>query len=81
MIVDMQTYFTVMSNMLHSKIFMNKLYDLKGSPKGRSNKKIEVRNTTVLKDIDLDFCFYVNPSARQRIIKYIHIPLCPIYTL
>nr|AAB61030.1 similar to phosphatidylinositol-4-phosphate -kinase type II [Arabidopsis thaliana] len=64
-----RTYFAVMSNMLHSTIFVNKLYDLKGSPKGRSNKKIEVRNTTVLKDIDFDFCFYVDPLARQRIIK------------
>ncbi|KAJ0265201.1 putative phosphatidylinositol 4-phosphate 5-kinase 11 [Hirschfeldia incana] len=64
-----KTYFAVMSNMLHSKVFMNKLYDLKGSPKGRSNKKIELRNNTVFKDIDLDFCFYVDPLARQRIIK------------
>ncbi|EOA22580.1 hypothetical protein CARUB_v10003246mg [Capsella rubella] len=64
-----KTYFAVMSNMLHSTVFMNKLYDLKGSPKGRTSKKIEVRNTTVLKDIDLDFCFYVDPLARQRIIK------------
>ncbi|KAJ4876698.1 putative phosphatidylinositol 4-phosphate 5-kinase 11 [Raphanus sativus] len=64
-----KTYFAVMSNMLHSKVFMNKLYDLKGSPKGRSNKKIELRNNTVFKDIDLDFCFYVDPLVRQRIIK------------
>ncbi|XP_018453905.1 putative phosphatidylinositol 4-phosphate 5-kinase 11 [Raphanus sativus] len=64
-----KTYFAVMSNRLHSKVSMNKLYDLKGSPKGRTNKKIELRNNTVLKDIDLDFCFYVDPLARQRIIK------------
>ncbi|KAL0845947.1 hypothetical protein Bca101_019193 [Brassica carinata] len=64
-----KTYFCVMSNMLHSKVFMNKLYDLKGSPKGRTNKKIELRNHTVFKDIDLDFCFYVDPLARKRIIK------------
>ncbi|KAF8107124.1 hypothetical protein N665_0126s0042 [Sinapis alba] len=64
-----KTYFAVMSNMLHSKVFMNKLYDLKGSPKGRTNKKIELRNNTVFKDVDLDFCFYVDPLARQRIIK------------
>lgn len=67
----MQTYFAVMSNMLHSTIFMNKLYDLKGSHLGRTNKKIAVRNNTVLKDIDLDFCFYVDPMARHRIIKYV----------
>lgn len=71
----MQTYFAVMSNMLHSKVFMNKLYDLKGSPKGRTNKKIELRNNTVFKDIDLDFCFYVDPLARQRIIKYIFLSI------
>ncbi|CAA7040237.1 unnamed protein product, partial [Microthlaspi erraticum] len=64
-----KTYFAVMSNMLHSTVFMNKLYDLKGSPKGRTTKKIELRNNTVLKDVDLDFCFYVDPLARQRIIK------------
>lgn len=71
----MQTYFAVMSNMLHSKVFMNKLYDLKGSPKGRTNKKIELRNNTVFKDIDFDFCFYVDPLARQRIIKYIFLSI------
>lgn len=81
--VCIQTYFAVMSNMLHSTVFMNKLYDLKGSPKGRTNKKIELRNNTVLKDVDLDFCFYVDPLARQRIIKYVYITLflCNILTL
>ncbi|CAH8323745.1 unnamed protein product [Eruca vesicaria subsp. sativa] len=64
-----KTYFAVMSNMLHSKVFMNKLYDLKGSPKGRTNKKIELRNNTVFKDIDLDLCFYVDPLVRKRIIR------------
>lgn len=75
----MQTYFAVMSNMLHSTIFMNKLYDLKGSPKGRTNKKIAVRNNTVLKDIDLDFCFYVDPVARHRIIKYVSLILILVH--
>lgn len=64
-----QTYFVVMSNILQSDVFMNKVYDLKGSSQGRTNKKIKVRDKTILKDIDLDFCFYVDSLARHRLIK------------
>lgn len=58
-----------MSNILQSDVFMNKVYDLKGSSQGRTNKKIKVRDKTILKDIDLDFCFYVDSLARHRLIK------------
>ncbi|AEE27290.1 Phosphatidylinositol-4-phosphate 5-kinase core [Arabidopsis suecica] len=64
-----KTYFVVMSNILQSDVFMNKVYDLKGSSQGRTNKKIKVRDKTILKDIDLDFCFYVDSLARHRLIK------------
>lgn len=50
---------------------MNKVYDLKGSSQGRTNKKIKVRDKTILKDIDLDFCFYVDSLARHRLIKWV----------
>ncbi|XP_010522930.1 PREDICTED: phosphatidylinositol 4-phosphate 5-kinase 10-like [Tarenaya hassleriana] len=64
-----KTYFVVMSNVLQSDVFMSKVYDLKGSPLGRTSKKIKVREKTILKDIDLDFCFYVDPLTRRRLIK------------
>lgn len=53
-----------MLNMLYFKVFMNKFYDLKGFLKGRINKKIELRNNIVFKDIDFDFCFYVDLLVR-----------------
>ncbi|XP_010556576.1 PREDICTED: phosphatidylinositol 4-phosphate 5-kinase 10-like isoform X2 [Tarenaya hassleriana] len=52
-----------------SDVFMSKVYDLKGSPLGRTAKRIKVRDKTILKDIDLDFCFYVDPLIRRRLIK------------
>ncbi|KAF2555568.1 hypothetical protein F2Q68_00012688 [Brassica cretica] len=64
-----KTYFVVMSNILQSDVFMNKVYDLKGSSQGRTNKKIKVRDKTILKDIDLDFHFYVDSLARHRLLK------------
>ncbi|KAG5391290.1 hypothetical protein IGI04_032831 [Brassica rapa subsp. trilocularis] len=64
-----QTYFVVMSNILQSDVFMNKVYDLKGSSQGRTNKKIKVRDKTILKDTDLDFHFYVDSLARHRLLK------------
>uniref|UniRef100_A0A0D3AZ66 1-phosphatidylinositol-4-phosphate 5-kinase n=1 Tax=Brassica oleracea var. oleracea TaxID=109376 RepID=A0A0D3AZ66_BRAOL len=64
-----KTYFVVMSNILQSDVFMNKVYDLKGSSQGRTNKKIKVRDKTILKDTDLDFHFYVDSLARHRLLK------------
>jgi len=64
-----------MSNILQSDVFMNKVYDLKGSSQGRTNKKIKVRDKTILKDIDLDFCFYVDSLARHRLIKSVFFSL------
>ncbi|CAN8310880.1 unnamed protein product [Cochlearia groenlandica] len=64
-----KTYFVVMSNILQSDVFMNKVYDLKGSSQGRTNKKIKVRDKTILKDIDLEFHFYVDSLARHRLLK------------
>ncbi|KAL0700469.1 hypothetical protein Bca4012_056591 [Brassica carinata] len=64
-----KTYFVVMSNILQSDVFLNKVYDLKGSSQGRTNKKIKVRDKTILKDIDLDFHFYVDSLARHRLLK------------
>ncbi|CAN6973031.1 unnamed protein product [Brassica oleracea var. botrytis] len=64
-----KTYFVVMSNMLQSDVFMNKVYDLKGPSQGRTNKKIKVRDKTILKDTDLDFHSYVDSLARHRLLK------------
>ncbi|KAG2260960.1 hypothetical protein Bca52824_080254 [Brassica carinata] len=64
-----KTYFVVKSNILQSDVFMNKVYDLKGSSQGRTNKKIKVRDKTILKETDLDFHFYVDSLARHRLLS------------
>lgn len=63
-----QVYFVVMSNILKSDQYIHLCYDLKGSSQGRSINKVEIDQKTVLKDADLDFCFYLEPLIRVRLL-------------
>ncbi len=64
-----QVYFVVMSNVMLSYMQIHKFYDLKGSSKGRTLKKVVVDEATIYKDLDLDYCFYLNPSVRIWLLK------------
>ena len=61
-----------MGNMLFLELHIHRRFDLKGSSQGRSTNKVEIEETTTLKDLDLDFVFYLEPSRRQTLITQVH---------
>ncbi|KAJ7951248.1 Phosphatidylinositol-4-phosphate 5-kinase family protein [Quillaja saponaria] len=66
-----KVYFAVLSNIMKSDLQMNKFYDLKGSATGRNNNKVVIDEGHIQKDVDFDFCFYLDPLVRQRLIRQI----------
>ncbi|KAL2345108.1 hypothetical protein Fmac_006393 [Flemingia macrophylla] len=65
--------FVVMGNMFCTELRIHQRFDLKGSSLGRSSDKIEIDENTTLKDLDLDYCFYLEPSWRESLLKQIEI--------
>ncbi|KAL2323187.1 hypothetical protein Fmac_027566 [Flemingia macrophylla] len=65
--------FVVMGNMFCTELRIHRRYDLKGSSLGRSSEKIEIDENTTLKDLDLNYCFYLEPSWRESLLKQIEI--------
>ncbi|MCO5563148.1 hypothetical protein L7F22_016785 [Adiantum nelumboides] len=53
-----------MGNIFCTELRIHRMFDLKGSLQGRSSKNIELDETTILKDQDLDFNFLLEPSWR-----------------
>ncbi|KAH1227749.1 Phosphatidylinositol 4-phosphate 5-kinase 9 [Glycine max] len=65
--------FVVMGNMFCTELRIHRRYDLKGSSLGRSSDKIEIDENTTLKDLDLNYCFYLEPSWQESLLKQIEI--------
>ncbi|XP_077244556.1 phosphatidylinositol 4-phosphate 5-kinase 9-like isoform X2 [Tasmannia lanceolata] len=65
--------FVVMGNMFCTELRIHRRFDLKGSSLGRSANKIEIDENTTLKDLDLNYCFYLEPSWRDSLLKQIEI--------
>ncbi|KAI4349085.1 hypothetical protein L6164_009724 [Bauhinia variegata] len=65
--------FVVMGNMFCTELRIHRRFDLKGSSLGRSSDKIEIEENTTLKDLDLNYCFYLEPSWRESLLKQIEI--------
>ncbi|CAN1275971.1 Phosphatidylinositol 4-phosphate 5-kinase 9 [Linum perenne] len=65
--------FVVMGNMFCTELRIHRRFDLKGSSLGRSTEKIEIDEHTTLKDLDLDYSFYLEPSWRESLLKQIEI--------
>lgn len=63
--------FVVMGNVFCTELRIHRRFDLKGSSLGRSSDKIEIDETTTLKDLDLDFTFHLEPSWRVSLLKQI----------
>jgi 1-phosphatidylinositol-4-phosphate 5-kinase len=62
----------VMGNMFCSELHIHRRLDIKGSSQDRSIDKVEIEETTTLKDLDLNFVFYLEPSRRQALIMQVH---------
>ncbi|XP_078440702.1 phosphatidyl inositol monophosphate 5 kinase [Wolffia australiana] len=65
--------FVVMGNMFCTALRIHRRYDLKGSSLGRSTDKVEIDENTTLKDLDLNYCFYLEPSWRDALLNQIEI--------
>ncbi|KAK7267799.1 hypothetical protein RIF29_20478 [Crotalaria pallida] len=65
--------FVVMGNMFCTELRIHRRFDLKGSSLGRSSDKIEMDENTTLKDLDLNYCFYLEPSWRESLLNQIEI--------
>ncbi|KAL3029492.1 hypothetical protein AAZX31_03G167000 [Glycine max] len=65
--------FVVMGNMFCTDLRIHRRFDLKGSSLGRSSDKIEIDESTTLKDLDLNYSFYLEPSWRESLLKQIEI--------
>ncbi|MCO5575956.1 hypothetical protein L7F22_029763 [Adiantum nelumboides] len=61
--------FVVMGNVFCTELRIHRRFDLKGSSLGRSTNKIQIDETTTLKDLDLDFTFHLEPSWRESLLK------------
>ena len=64
-----QIRFVVMGNILCSELQIHRRYDLKGSSQGRTTDKLEIDETTTLKDLDLDFVFRLDPFWYQTLLQ------------
>ncbi|OAY81109.1 Phosphatidylinositol 4-phosphate 5-kinase 9 [Ananas comosus] len=65
--------FVVMGNMFCTELRIHRRFDLKGSSLGRSTENIEIDENTTLKDLDLNYCFYLEPSWREALLRQIEI--------
>ncbi|KAG9146276.1 hypothetical protein Leryth_007978 [Lithospermum erythrorhizon] len=65
--------FVVMGNMFCTELRIHRRFDLKGSSLGRSSDKVEIDENTTLKDLDLNYCFYLEPSWRDSLMEQIEI--------
>ncbi|KAL5727313.1 1-phosphatidylinositol-4-phosphate 5-kinase [Ranunculus cassubicifolius] len=65
--------FVVMGNMFCTELRIHRRFDLKGSSLGRSADKVEIDENTILKDLDLNYCFYLEPSWRESLLNQIEI--------
>ncbi|KZV26185.1 phosphatidylinositol 4-phosphate 5-kinase 9 [Dorcoceras hygrometricum] len=65
--------FVVMGNVFCTELRIHRRFDLKGSRLGRSADKVEIDENTILKDLDLDYCFYLEPSWQNALLQQIEI--------
>lgn len=64
----LQFRFVVMGNMFCTELRIHRRFDLKGSSLGRSADKVEIDENTTLKDLDLSYRFYLEPSWRDALL-------------
>jgi 1-phosphatidylinositol-4-phosphate 5-kinase len=71
----LQFRFVVMGNMFCTELRIHRRFDLKGSSLGRSTENVEIEENTTLKDLDLNYCFYLEPSWREALLQLVMLPI------
>ncbi|CAI0469856.1 unnamed protein product, partial [Linum tenue] len=66
-----KVYFGVLQNIIPSNVNMYRVYDLKGSSRGRPVKKTRLYGNVIYKDPDFDFSFYLDPYVHERLLSQI----------
>lgn len=68
---DLQVRFIIMGNLFCSEYTIHRRFDLKGSSLGRITIKpeSEISETTILKDLDLNFIFRLQKSWFQEFCR------------
>uniref|UniRef100_A0A2P2JHS9 Phosphatidylinositol 4-phosphate 5-kinase n=2 Tax=Rhizophora mucronata TaxID=61149 RepID=A0A2P2JHS9_RHIMU len=69
--------FVVMGNMFCTELRIHRRFDLKGSSLGRSTDKIEIDENTTLKDLDLNYSFFLEPSWREALLHLTKVQQVP----
>jgi len=59
-----------MGNMFFTDLRIHRRFDLKGSSLGRSADKVEIDENTILKDLDLNYSFFLETSWREGLLRY-----------
>ncbi|KAL3642625.1 hypothetical protein CASFOL_013440 [Castilleja foliolosa] len=65
--------FGVMRNIFCTELRIHRKFELKGSSLGRSAATIEIDENTMLKDLDLNYCFFLESSRREALLHQIEI--------
>jgi 1-phosphatidylinositol-4-phosphate 5-kinase len=65
----LQFRFVVMGNMFCTELRIHGRFDLKGSSLGWSSDKTKIDENTTLKDLDLNYSFYLDPFLHEALLK------------
>ncbi|KAL9348237.1 hypothetical protein Peur_059603 [Populus x canadensis] len=63
-----KVYFSVYSRVIPSDASIFRVFDLKGSWKGRKINKPRAKENIILKDMDFGFRFYLDPLIREKLL-------------
>ncbi|XBJ12450.1 phosphatidylinositol 4-phosphate 5-kinase 10-like [Aegilops tauschii subsp. strangulata] len=66
--------FVVMGNMFSTELRIHQRFDLKGSSLGHSTDKVKIDENTTLKDLDLNYSFYLEPSWQDALLNANFLP-------
>ncbi|XVF40910.1 hypothetical protein PTKIN_Ptkin01aG0154800 [Pterospermum kingtungense] len=71
---EVKVRFIIMGNLLRSEYTIHRRFDLKGSSLGRITEKLEseIDDTTILKDLDLNFMFKLQKAWFQEFCRQIN---------
>ncbi|CAJ1914741.1 unnamed protein product [Sphenostylis stenocarpa] len=71
--IQKKVRFIIMGNLFRSEFITHRRYDLKGSSLGRTSDKpeTEISETTILKDLDLNFIFQLEKSQFEEFCRQV----------
>lgn len=58
-----------MGNVFCTELRIHRRFDLKGSSQGRSADNVEIDENTILKDLDLRYRFFLEPSWQDALLE------------